>query len=93
MFDEQQKIAINLLKINHMSKQEFLLSCTHFDPKENLNYHLPTPTEVYETFSSYKLKVLPSDEKLVAPHQSIENVQSETQSEEFESKEQEPFEI
>jgi len=34
MFDEQQKIAINLLKINNMSKQEFMQSCTHFDSKE-----------------------------------------------------------
>jgi hypothetical protein len=54
MFDEQQKIAMKMLGINNMSKTQFLQNCVCFDPKEDLDYQLPTPEEVYDNFSTYR---------------------------------------
>lgn len=53
MFEEQQRIAIEMSGIDTMSLEQFLSRCTCFDPKEKLDYQLPTPEEVYNNFSKY----------------------------------------
>lgn len=53
MFDKQQAITINLSKIDEMDMNQFIGTCDHFDPNDKLDYQLPTPIEIYETFSSY----------------------------------------
>jgi len=46
-----------------MTKEKFLSDCICFDPEEDLDYQLPTPLDVFESFGNYKIKVLKSDEK------------------------------
>lgn len=75
MFDEYQKIAIQILGINQTTKEKFLSECTHFDPSEKLDYQLPTPLEVYESFGNYRISV--SAEKPTNYSDWVENVSSD----------------
>ena len=50
MFDQQQRMGINLSQIDNLSKQDFIkqLTCLCEDATE-----LPTPIDVYDQFSNF----------------------------------------
>ncbi len=56
MFDEQQRIAIEISGIDKINEKQFLDRCINFDPREDLDYQLPTPIDVYNNFSSFGSK-------------------------------------
>lgn len=63
MFDEQQRIAIQMAGLNNLSRDQFLSRCTCFDLSEKLDYQLPTPEEVYNNFSKFGSSYIGTERK------------------------------
>lgn len=45
--------SMRLSEIDEKSLKEFVNGCTHFNLEDDLEYELPTPVDVYQSYSNY----------------------------------------
>ena len=55
--------SLKMSRIDEISLEQFKEECTHFDSKDKLSYELPTPIEVYNSYSSFERKEKPIEAK------------------------------